>query len=29
MLEPLCTADEMRSAEERYPGYPESVPELM
>ena len=29
MLEPLYTADEMRSAEERYPGYPETVPELM
>jgi NAD(P)H-hydrate epimerase len=29
MLEPLYTADEMRSAEERYPGYPDTVPELM
>jgi NAD(P)H-hydrate epimerase len=29
MLEPLYTAAEMRAAEERYPGYPESVPELM
>src|SRR3954454_10655942 len=29
MLEPLYTADEMRAAEERYPGYPESVPDLM
>ena len=29
MLEPLYTADEMRSAEERYPGYPGSIPELM
>jgi ADP-dependent NAD(P)H-hydrate dehydratase / NAD(P)H-hydrate epimerase len=29
MFEPLYTADEMRAAEERYPGYPESVPELM
>jgi hydroxyethylthiazole kinase-like uncharacterized protein yjeF len=28
-LEPLYTADEMRAAEERYPGYPESIPELM
>jgi NAD(P)H-hydrate epimerase len=28
-LEPLYTAAEMRSAEERYPGYPETVPELM
>ncbi len=28
-LEPLYTADEMRAAEERYPRYPESVPELM
>jgi len=27
--EPLYTADEMREAEARYPGYPESVPELM
>jgi ADP-dependent NAD(P)H-hydrate dehydratase / NAD(P)H-hydrate epimerase len=29
MLEPLYTADEMRAAEERYPGFPESAPELM
>lgn len=29
MLEPLYTAAEMREAEERYPGYPDSVPELM
>src|ERR671925_184947 len=29
MLEPLYTAAEMRAAEERYPGYPDSVPELM
>jgi hydroxyethylthiazole kinase-like uncharacterized protein yjeF len=29
MLEPLYTASEMRAAEERYPRYPESVPELM
>lgn len=29
MLDPLYTAAEMRAAEERYPGYPESVPELM
>jgi NAD(P)H-hydrate epimerase len=28
-LEPLYTAAEMRAAEERYPGYPDSVPELM
>ena len=27
--EALYTADEMRAAEERYPGYPESIPELM
>jgi hydroxyethylthiazole kinase-like uncharacterized protein yjeF len=27
--EPLYTAAEMRAAEERYPGYPDSVPELM
>jgi ADP-dependent NAD(P)H-hydrate dehydratase / NAD(P)H-hydrate epimerase len=27
--EPLYTADEMREAEARYPGYPESAPELM
>jgi NAD(P)H-hydrate epimerase len=29
MLEPLYTAEEMRGAEERYPGYPGTVPELM
>jgi NAD(P)H-hydrate epimerase len=29
MLEPLYTAAEMRAAEERYPGFPESAPELM
>jgi hydroxyethylthiazole kinase-like uncharacterized protein yjeF len=29
MLEPLYTAAEMRAAEERYAGYPDSVPELM
>jgi len=28
-LEPLYTAAEMRAAEERYPGYPGSAPELM
>jgi len=28
-LEPLYTAPEMRAAEERYPNYPESIPELM
>jgi NAD(P)H-hydrate epimerase len=28
-LEPLYTADEMRAAEARHPGYPETVPELM
>jgi ADP-dependent NAD(P)H-hydrate dehydratase / NAD(P)H-hydrate epimerase len=28
-LEPLYTADEMRAAEARYPGYPETAPELM
>ena len=28
-FEPLYTAAEMRAAEERYPGYPESIPELM
>jgi hydroxyethylthiazole kinase-like uncharacterized protein yjeF len=27
--EPLYTAAEMRAAEERYPGYPETTPELM
>jgi NAD(P)H-hydrate epimerase len=29
MLEALYTAAEMRAAEERYPGYPDSIPELM
>lgn len=29
MLEPLYTAEEMRAAEERYPGYPDTVPDLM
>jgi hydroxyethylthiazole kinase-like uncharacterized protein yjeF len=29
MFEPLYTAAEMRAAEERYPGYPGSIPELM
>lgn len=29
MLKPLYTAAEMRAAEERYPGFPESIPELM
>ena len=29
MLAPLYTAAEMRASEERYPGYPETVPELM
>jgi ADP-dependent NAD(P)H-hydrate dehydratase / NAD(P)H-hydrate epimerase len=29
MFDPLYTAAEMRAAEERYPGYPETVPELM
>ncbi|HEY6113242.1 MAG TPA: NAD(P)H-hydrate epimerase, partial [Gaiellaceae bacterium] len=28
-FEPLYSAAEMRAAEERYPNYPESVPELM
>ena len=28
-VEPLYTAAEMRAAEARFPGYPESVPELM
>lgn len=28
-FEPLYSADEMRAAEERYPAYPDSVPELM
>ena len=27
--EPLCTAAEMRVAEEAYPGFPETAPELM
>ncbi len=29
MYEPLYTASEMRAVEERYPGYPDTVPELM
>jgi hydroxyethylthiazole kinase-like uncharacterized protein yjeF len=29
MYEPLYSAEEMRAAEERYPGYPETIPELM
>jgi NAD(P)H-hydrate epimerase len=29
VYERLYTADEMRAAEERYPGYPDSIPELM
>jgi ADP-dependent NAD(P)H-hydrate dehydratase / NAD(P)H-hydrate epimerase len=29
MLEPLYTSEEMREAEQRYPGYPDTVPELM
>jgi hydroxyethylthiazole kinase-like uncharacterized protein yjeF len=29
MFEPLYTSEEMRAAEERYPGYPETIPELM
>ena len=29
MYEPLYTAEEMRAAEERYPGYPETTPDLM
>jgi NAD(P)H-hydrate epimerase len=29
MLEPLYSVDEMRAAEARYPGYPETAPELM
>jgi NAD(P)H-hydrate epimerase len=29
MLEPLYSAVEMRAAEERYPGYPDTIPELM
>ena len=28
-LEPLYTAEEMRAAEARYPGFPETSPELM
>ena len=27
--ESLYTADEMRAAEARYPGYPDTVPELL
>jgi NAD(P)H-hydrate epimerase len=29
MFEPLYSAAEMREAEERYPGYPDTIPELM
>jgi hydroxyethylthiazole kinase-like uncharacterized protein yjeF len=29
VYEPLYTAAEMRAAEERYPGYPDTIPELM
>ncbi len=29
MLDPLYTAAEMRAVEERYPGYPDTIPELM
>jgi NAD(P)H-hydrate epimerase len=29
VFEPLYTAAEMRAAEERYPGYPDTIPELM
>jgi ADP-dependent NAD(P)H-hydrate dehydratase / NAD(P)H-hydrate epimerase len=29
MFEPLYTADEMRAAETLYPGYPDTIPELM
>jgi ADP-dependent NAD(P)H-hydrate dehydratase / NAD(P)H-hydrate epimerase len=29
VYDPLYTAAEMRAAEERYPGYPDSIPELM
>ena len=29
LFEPLYTAEEMRAAEERYPAYPDSIPELM
>ena len=28
-FEPLYSAAEMRAAEERYPNYPDSIPELM
>ena len=28
-FEPISTAAEMRAAEERYPNYPDSIPELM
>ena len=28
-LDPLFTAAEMRAAEEEYPNYPETIPELM
>jgi NAD(P)H-hydrate repair Nnr-like enzyme with NAD(P)H-hydrate epimerase domain len=29
ILAPLYTAAEMRAAEERHPGYPDTAPELM
>ena len=29
LFEPLYSAEEMRAAEERYPAYPDSIPELM
>jgi NAD(P)H-hydrate epimerase len=29
MFEPLYTSEEMRAAEEAYPGYPDTIPELM
>jgi NAD(P)H-hydrate epimerase len=29
VYDPLYTASEMRAAEERYPGYPDTIPELM
>jgi ADP-dependent NAD(P)H-hydrate dehydratase / NAD(P)H-hydrate epimerase len=29
VYEPLYTAEEMRAVEERYPGYPDTIPELM
>ena len=29
VYEPLYSASEMRAAEERYPGYPDSIPELI